>query len=543
MSCSEHRWKDGQLNPAYRPPCITTSQSSSPLAHPVPRAALLQPECMRSEPYPAPLLKPRHSQWFPPPRTLAVDQESSTNVRAPEPLCAMPFPPPLVSASSVSSCTMREALQAAMHHQVGPWLDICKDLVSDSVTVRDLAATHHRDSHLARIVRMYAPSTLEAYLSKWRTWADFARLHGQRPACPELPHLLDFLCVHATGKLKTASNWLKALRMVAKHLQLPILDTLAAPVVAAYGKSAEICARREAAPLPLSFIVWLEQQVLRPSSSARRRLEAGSLLLCIVASLRWSDGLWASPQQIHLSSDTVLGTCARTKTTRRSMPFAAVAHGLLTSPADAQGWGHVFVRALQEAAHQTKLRKPECCPDFLLAHLGDDERCPLLVAPMQRHAGVLLIRRLLLECYGHLGEHERPDLDLIGAHSLKATLLAFAKQLLLPDNLRREQGHHADATAAMPALYGQDDISGPLQLQGQVFDAIAGGFRPLRFSMRGARPPMPDIAVDLPPCARTAKQIPIPALADRPEPVFEGDSSSDSASDALKEPMQACKMN
>ena len=131
--------------------------------------------------------------------------------------------------------------------------------------------------------------------------------------------------------------------------------------------------------------------MLRPSSSARRRLEAGSLLLRIVATLRWSDGLWASPQQIHLSSDTVLGTCARTKTTRRLMPFAAVAHGLLTSPADAQGWGHVFVRALQEAAHQTKLRK------------------------MQRHAGVLLIRRLLLECYGHLGENERPDLDRIGA--------------------------------------------------------------------------------------------------------------------------------
>ena len=42
---------------------------------------------------------------------------------------------------------------------------------------------------------------------------------------------------------------------------------------------------------------------------------------------------------------------------------------------------------------------------------------------------------------------------------------------------------------------------------------------------------MPDIAVDLPPCAHAAKQIPIPALADRPEPVFEGDSSSDSASD------------
>ena len=50
-------------------------------------------------------------------------------------------------------------------------------------------------------------------------------------------------------------------------------------------------------------------------------------------------------------------------------------------------------------------------------------------------------------------------------------------------------------------------------------------------SMRGARAPMPDIAVDLPPCAHAAKQIPIPALADRPEPVFEGDSSSDSASD------------
>ena len=55
---------------------------------------------------------------------------------------------------------------------------------------------------------------------------------------------------------------------------------------------------------------------------------------------------------------------------------------------------------------------------------------------------------------------------------------------------------------------------------------------------RDAHLAMPDIAVDLPPRPHATKQTPIPALADRPEPVFEGDSSSESASDV--DPPQDC---
>ena len=93
--------------------------------------------------------------------------------------------------------------------------------------------------------------------------------------------------------------------------------------------------------------------------------------------------------------------------------------------------------------------------------------------PMQKHVGVLLIRRLLLECYSHLAENKRPNLDLVGAHSLKGTLLSFAKQLLSTETLRREQGRHVDATASMPALHGRDGI---WAIAKSLFDAIAGVF-------------------------------------------------------------------
>ncbi|CAE7771711.1 unnamed protein product [Symbiodinium sp. CCMP2592] len=77
-----------------------------------------------------------------------------------------------------------------------------------------------------------------------------------------------------------------------------------------------------------------------------------------------------------------------------------------------------------------------------VADLEPDERAPVFLAPLSRAAGVVLIRRLLAICYESYPADQRPDLSLIGVHSAKVTFLSLAKQLLLDEALRREQGHH-----------------------------------------------------------------------------------------------------
>ena len=89
------------------------------------------------------------------------------------------------------------------------------------------------------------------------------------------------------------------------------------------------------------------------------------------------------------------------------------------------------------------------------------------------------------------------DLSLTAVPSIEVTCVSFARQPGPAEELRRQQGHHRVATAAMVDLYSCDDVAGPLRLQQQLATAIIQGFQPLRAQMRGSRPPCPDVDVCL----------------------------------------------
>ena len=58
-------------------------------------------------------------------------------------------------------------------------------------------------------------------------------------------------------------------------------------------------------------------------------------------------------------------------------------------------------------------------------------------------------------------------------HGLKTKVLSWARQLGLPEELRREQGHHrAGAGSTSTRLYSRDDVWGPLFLQGRLVAAM-----------------------------------------------------------------------
>ena len=427
---------------------------------------------------------------------------------------------------------MQEAFLNARNSQLDRWLGIARSARKDSDVVSELLRQPGGETHVVRLVVSYAPATLSAYFNCWDQWVSFCAVVSESPFSPSLRVLLDFLQVHARGTSQSAVGWIKGLRFVARRLEvLSLASALATSAVSSYARAAVATQRRETAPLPLSFVIWLEIQILDVNLSPARRLQCGAFLTCILASLRWSDALWSSPAKVHAVESAVLGCATRTKTTSRSMPWAALASGFTSRPVGSSGWGQVFVQLLQEAVHTTTSLHPNFEPDFLLSELGDDPWRPQLLGPLSRHRGILLLRSLLRDCYSSTPAEKRPDLDLIGVHSLKVTLLSVAKQLLLDENLRRQQGHHRSGSGAMPELYGRDDIAGPLELQQQVVRAVAAGFRPLRPSARGSRPPLPDVPFTVPALAPAEPGGDIPALSARPPAELDVDSSSDSADD------------
>ena len=517
--------------------------SSRDAAEPVPRAApLLLP---RSKRLPAdapkleggcapPSLRPRFTSS--PLVALDSARVSSGSSGFGGPCASGDFPPTLPPTNSVMRPgTMWEAFTNAKNAQIQLWLSIAAGAAAHSDVITSLLQSPNANMLLARLVQPYAPSTLAAYFGKWKQWAEFCEIQSFSAFEPTVVVAADFLALHCRGKLGSAIGWIKALRFMAKNLELPTLRAcLQSEVVRSFGKSVNVVERRETAPLPLSFVLWLERQVVEVAGSTLHRLQCGMLLVLVFASLRWSDGQWSPPSHIHCSGSALLGMAARTKTTSRSMPWAAWAPGFLARPQTGPGWGQAWLCLLQEAVQRTAINRPEFVPDFFVAEFGSDPAAPVFQAPLARDSGILLIRRLLTDCYKTFPCEDRPDLSLIGVHSPKVTLLSMSKQLLLDENLRREQGHHRPAPGlAMSRLYGRDDVSGPLALQQKLVHAVASGFRPLRPSMRGARPPLPDVRITVPalePMPATASPA-IPKLLERGPLELERDSSSDSCSE------------
>ena len=102
---------------------------------------------------------------------------------------------------------------------------------------------------------------------------------------------------------------------------------------------------KEALPLPVAFVAYLEWYVMQQDSDASLALFAGSCLICIYASLRYNDALSVEWSSLCIDSDTLRGTARRTKTTRSGMPWGIILKGVLGSQGLSNSWvGHYFFR-------------------------------------------------------------------------------------------------------------------------------------------------------------------------------------------------------
>ena len=63
--------------------------------------------------------------------------------------------------------------------------------------------------------------------------------------------------------------------------------------------------RKEAIPLPLAFVLWLETELVFERLSRPEAVFAGSVLLCIWCSLRFSDAQHVRLEQFFIDFDSI----------------------------------------------------------------------------------------------------------------------------------------------------------------------------------------------------------------------------------------------
>lgn len=367
-------------------------------------------------------------------------------------------------------------------------------------------------SHQLRVISKFAPSTLQSYFRIWKRWFDFASNLDASPFQPATVLLADFLAEHAHGPLQVATAYYKGLSWMARHAQLPdLMDALQSPVCKAYLQSSTISEKRESAPLPLSFVIYLESMVLAKTTAPGDVLQLGSILFMIWSSLRWSDALWISPDTLTIQQHAMFAIASHTKTTNRGMPVACFVFGLLGHHG-ATAWAQLWLNVVHQALHDTRTLYPKFHVDFLLTEIGTDINKPLFMQPLHQDPGLHLLRYRLCKCDESHGVPAKPeDFHLLGTHSCKTTLLCWAQKLQLPLEQRQLQGHHRSSVNGSVALYSRNDTLPALMLQRHIAQRVAEGFRPLRPMLRGGAPALPDFAVQVPPWR------PLPFLQESPK--------------------------
>ena len=404
-------------------------------------------------------------------------------------------PSNVVKASIADSTTMHALHQQlkTQHHM--DWLQLLKQAGSNSELIKSTQDSPNQEAHLIKVVAKFAPSTLAAYFKGWSQWVEFCHCHQVCPYSPPTVFLADFLQVSSKrSSLGVATAQSRALTWVSKYAGFPaLLGALQAPITRAYTIPSEISVRKEAAPLPLSFVVYLESCILKELGTAADRLVMGSLLVLIWSSLRWSDALWVTPSALTEDVDVIRGIAVRTKTTSRGMPFAFVKSGLLATSSQVT-WSMKWLNLVRQALQRTAEVFPDFTPDFLLPMCGPNVDNPMFTAPMPRTQGVLLLRRLLLQA------NKDVSVLSIGVHSPKVTLLSWARQIGASEEARMAQGHRRQSGArSNVALYGRDDVHPAIQLQYQIIQRIASGFRPVIPLLRGGAKPVLDKPVSVAP--------------------------------------------
>jgi hypothetical protein len=272
---------------------------------------------------------------------------------------------------------------------------------------------------------------------------------------------------------------------VAKRAECAALASLLErPVVKGFSRASQPVGEvKEAFPLPLCFLGFLEGLLLCGHEALGTRLVAGCILMAVWGSLRYSDFARTAPASLSIVGWVLRGRCWKAKNRPRGFPFALIGKGLCAACPN-RGWVHAWMDSLDEWL--SSYAAPEVV-SFLLPRTSLDGS-QVLVGKESRD-GFRDRLRFLLQRWGKAG-----DVSRWTAHSCKSTVLSWATAKDCAEHWIAQQGHHKRLANRSQSVttYGRSDTGFALLLQEQLLRSIAAGWRPMPAPGRGSLPPLPE---------------------------------------------------
>ena len=368
-----------------------------------------------------------------------------------------------------------------------------------------LMDSRHPTLHFHRVLDQFAASTVWRYLSIWQHFAAALRdmdLQLERLTEVELADVFVSLSLSHRSDPSTGAgsiSAIKAVRWMAKVAEIKCLqDIIYGSIISSYLKSKIPKERKEAVPLALYIVLQWERRILQTNCPVRDVILLGSFLVCLYASLRFSDLQRVKWSSIVFDYRTMRGSCWRTKTSASGQPFGLWGSGML-SRGD-HGWCFKWLQALDFAGYMcstTHLGMDP--PDFLLPNVDEFG----VVEPLEAMTYPRALK-LLRWCASLPWKQNQPELPAVNLtlHSLKTTMLSWGVQIADTAKIsleeRQTQGHHRLHGASQSVkLYSRDDVFSQLSFQEKLIKGVQNGFRFAIPQHRGGQRPLrePDVGV------------------------------------------------
>ena len=370
-----------------------------------------------------------------------------------------------LSSTSVHSIQWKKALLL--------WKDLALSIASASASITEILESPMCATLLEHLLRRISDTTALRYIATCTKVVDSLTALNLPLADPTQVQLLDgIFAMQRTFRRDPgvhSDNVLKALRWLVKAATLGGWPDLYSGLFST-SSWRTLGPKRESVPLPLAFILWLETCILFDYWSSHKVVLAGAVLLCVYASLRFSDAQHIDFSSIVLDSSSFRAGSFRTKTSRW-MPFGTYIGGLYARSFQ-QSWVVRWLHAVESAA--VTFISAGHIPDFVFMEFSDDT-----LSPMSYCTALGCLRGLLVEW----GQISSDQLSIYTLHSMKCTLLSFYRQCDYPDDIRHLQGHHKALTSMR--LYGRDDVSPCITQQIKFINTVRQGWRARTPLLRG----------------------------------------------------------
>ena len=269
------------------------------------------------------------------------------------------------------------------------WCELCELTSACSSLLQDILRSDNRHALLEQLLRRVSDNTALRYIAVlWQLFTTVKDLELEISSLSQV-QLVDAIHTLQRSRSHHASlhslNALKAVRWFASTVQPDGFPSLYQGLFHSKAWQSNSM-RKEAIPLPLAFVLWLETELVFEHFPRSEAVFAGSVLLCIWCSLRFSDAQHVRLEQFFIDFDSIRSISYRTKS-RKFMPFGCISGGLYRLPSN-HSWLFHWLSAMEHALDLNS--SSAAAPDYIFFGLDGDS-----VRPLSYAEALVRLRRLL----------------------------------------------------------------------------------------------------------------------------------------------------